>query len=270
MRFLIFKGGMGMIRKLTEKDKTVLMDYVKKEKELNLFVIGDVENYGFDEDFQKVWGEFNDKGEIIGILLKFYENCIVYSRDNFDIKGFLDIMKEENFKLLSGEKSIVEKFEKYHHFTSKRDTYFCKLDNDLKLKNTEILKKVKEVGIDDVEDIFKLYNLIKEFGNLSSLESMKRKYRDKTGRGYCIKENGELVSVAQTTAENSTSAMVIGVCTHPDYRRRGYASACMIKLCKELLAEDKSLCLFYDNPKAGKIYKELGFIDIGIWSMYYR
>lgn len=42
----------------------------------------------------------------------------------------------------------------------------------------------------------------------------------------------------------------------------------MTKLCHELLAEGKMLCLFYDNPEAGSIYKRLGFEDIGKWMMH--
>ncbi|MGP4075489.1 GNAT family N-acetyltransferase [Halobacillus sp. K22] len=64
------------------------------------------------------------------------------------------------------------------------------------------------------------------------------------------------------------SAMVVGVCTHPEHKNQGYASVCMTKLCQELLAEGKMLCLFYDNPEAGSIYKRLGFEDIGKWMMH--
>ncbi|SHH79317.1 hypothetical protein SAMN02745135_02158 [Caloranaerobacter azorensis DSM 13643] len=259
-----------MIRLLNDNDYDVFMDYVKREKELNLFIIGDAENYGFNNEFQKLWGEFNQKGELIGVLLKYFENFIFYSRDEFDVKGFYDIMKSEDFEMLSGEKSIVERFEKLHNFSKKRDTYFCKLDEGSKLEENELLAKVKKVELKDVDRIIELTKLIKEFSENISEESIRRKFEDNTGRGYFIEEDGKMVSIVQTTAENSTSAMIVGVCTHPDYRKRGYATACMTKLCRTLLNEGKSLCLFYDNPKAGKIYKRLGFKDIGIWTMYSR
>jgi predicted GNAT family acetyltransferase len=59
--------------------------------------------------------------------------------------------------------------------------------------------------------------------------------------------------------------MVVSVMTHPDYRRGGYATSCVSGLCEVLLSEGKSLCLFYDNPAAGNIYKKLGFEDIEKW-----
>jgi predicted GNAT family acetyltransferase len=77
-----------------------------------------------------------------------------------------------------------------------------------------------------------------------------------------------MVSTASTTAENSLSAMVVGVATLLEYKKKGYATQCMVKLCQQLLQEGKELCLFYDNPAAGAIYKRIGFQDIGFWMMY--
>lgn len=42
----------------------------------------------------------------------------------------------------------------------------------------------------------------------------------------------------------------------------------MVKLCDQLLKEEKELCLFYDNPEAGNIYRRIGFEDIGLWMLY--
>ncbi|RKD34258.1 GNAT family N-acetyltransferase [Thermohalobacter berrensis] len=258
-----------MIRLLNDNDYNLLMDYVKREKEINLFIIGDVENYGFNQDFQKVWGDFDDNGKLKGVLLKYRDSFVVYSRDDYDLEGFYNIMIKEDFKMLSGEKAIIERFEKLHNFSKKRETYFSKLDSMDKLENkNQLFSKVERINEEDAEDIANLYDLIDEFTTEVSVENLKKEIKEGFKRGYCIKDKGKIISVAQTTAENSSSAMIVGVCTHPDYRKKGYASACMNKLCRELLSEGKTLCLFYDNPNAGKIYKRLGFEDIGKWLMY--
>lgn len=65
----------------------------------------------------------------------------------------------------------------------------------------------------------------------------------------------------------SNSIMVIGVCTHPDFRGKGYASFCTAKLSYDMLKTAKRPCLFYDNPAAGKFLpqdriqrdREMGF-----------
>ncbi|MNB76202.1 Acetyltransferase (GNAT) family protein [compost metagenome] len=85
-----------------------------------------------------------------------------------------------------------------------------------------------------------------------------------------MEREGRVIATASTTAENSVSAMVISVATHPDYRGQGLASGVVSALCSELNTEGKSLCLFYDNPKAASIYKRIGFHDVGDWTMNYR
>lgn len=62
--------------------------------------------------------------------------------------------------------------------------------------------------------------------------------------------------------------MIVGVCTHKDYRNQGLASKLMTALVNDVLDEKQYVCLFYDNPAAGKIYKNVGFMDMGLWTMY--
>ncbi len=52
-----------------------------------------------------------------------------------------------------------------------------------------------------------------------------------------------------------------------EHRRKGYTSQILSKICSDLIAENKTPCLFYDNPKAGSIYHRLGFESIDSWMM---
>lgn len=87
----------------------------------------------------------------------------------------------------------------------------------------------------------------------------------KGSHAFGVYENGKLCSVAKTTAETEISAMVVGVATLPEYRGKGYAVACvneMINYCLVKLGM-KYICLFYNNPAAGRIYHKAGFEDLG-------
>jgi predicted GNAT family acetyltransferase len=64
--------------------------------------------------------------------------------------------------------------------------------------------------------------------------------------------------------------MVVSVMTRPGYRGRGYATACVSRLCADLLREGKRVCLLYNNPAAARIYRRLGFGDIGDWLVLRR
>ena len=120
------------------------------------------------------------------------------------------------------------------------------------------------------EELYKLRRSIEEFSEFPfSPEVLKKTFETNTGRTFYVREGNRIISSASTTAENSSSAMIIGVCTLKGYRNRGYATACITALCNELLEKGKSLCLFYDNPDAGRIYQRMGFREIGMWCMKY-
>ncbi|KFN01552.1 acetyltransferase domain protein [Bacillus clarus] len=57
-----------MIRKLTKKDNEQVFTFLKEEAAMNLFMIGDIEAFGYETDFQELWGNFNKDGTLKSIL----------------------------------------------------------------------------------------------------------------------------------------------------------------------------------------------------------
>lgn len=130
------------------------------------------------------------------------------------------------------------------------------------------LSSVRQATLGDVEELVDLLNSIPEFADSEqTVERKRRELEDGTSRAVYIREDDQMVATASTTAENSLSAMVVGVATLEDFKRKGYATKCMISLCSQLLSEGKEMCLFYDNLEAGVIYKRIGFKDIGYWML---
>lgn len=261
-----------MIRKLGEMDRDRLMDYLKPEKEVNLFMIGDLENYGFEKGFQEFWGEFDKEGNLTGVLLRYYSSFILYTRFPCSYEKFSDIIKSyDSVKVISGKQEIIEKLEPHMDLTKiqKRISYLCKLDMLNQSCTPPCSYKILPITPGDIDAVIEMLEDIEEFSNVSAnRESFLLEIEKGACRGYIIKDGDKIVSTARTAAENSFSAMVVGVATRKEYRRRGLASACMYRLCRDLLAEGKTPCLFYHNPEAGRIYKRLGFREIGKWVMY--
>lgn len=129
---------------------------------------------------------------------------------------------------------------------------------------------------DDAAKVVALYLQIEEFCDLYKEDNEKsikeiRFNLENGGRSYGIFQNGTLISVASTSAENSVSAMVVGVATLPSERKKGLAGSLVAKLCEDFLNENKQfLCLFYDNPEAGSIYHRIGFTELGNYSLLKR
>lgn len=111
---------------------------------------------------------------------------------------------------------------------------------------------------------------ISEFSNGSNnfKNILLNEFKAGTAHGYYVEVDGNIVSYAQASGENSMSAMVGSVMTDMKYRKSGFASACIKVLCNDLIKQGKALCLYYKNPEAGAIYRRIGFKEIGFWSMY--
>lgn len=261
-----------MIRQLTQEDQQACEQLLVSKPAENLFIISDIENFGFDQEFQKLWGEFDENGRLKAILLKYHSNYICYADGAFEGEEFASIINQDpEFRELSGLEEMTKEIFPHINRTKKhsRELYYAKLEKLEPFPFSNHEEKVELSTVDDVPAIAALFDQIEDFEESENREdSLRAGMESKSARTYYIKEGDKLVSSASTTAENTQAAMVVGVCTHPGYTKKGYASLCMRKLCKEVLAEGKSLCLFYDNPKAGSIYKRLGFKDIGFWTMH--
>lgn len=261
-----------MILKLEEKHRKQVIDFVSEEAEINLFFIGDIENYGFDNEIQDVWASFDASNNIEAVLLRYRVNFIPYFKDlSFDITPFVEIINTyEGQRFVSAKKSIADLFDVKMKTNSKKEMYFCALHSNEKLEK-EFTFDIRKAGLSDCNKIGKFLDEVPEFGSEYDREdALKNKINNQAGRIFFTQnEQGEILSTAITDAENKHSAMVMGVATKKEFRNQGRTSQCVSMLCNELLSEEKSLCLFYDNPDAGKIYKRLGFVDLDMWTMLY-
>lgn len=257
-----------MIRKLNQLDKEKVLKYISKQPSINLFLIGDIEQFGFDKDFQELWGKFDEEDHLKGVLLRYNNNFIPYYEDmDEDLEGFKEIIKSyDKNVMISGKEELVEQFKDVIGNYTERKTYFCELNDKSHLSNWD--ETVKLAIPQDANRIYEILETIEEFTIENDTEQIKDRLEDKSKRVYYIEnDENEIISISQTAAENSQSAMVVGVATRKGYREQGHMSKCLSRLCDDLLNEGKTLCLFYDNPKAGKVYHRIGFKEIGIWTM---
>lgn len=98
-----------MIRRLSEKDHEACMKLLKPKSAENLFILGDIEVYGYDQAFQKVWGDFDERGNLRAVLLKYYQNYIPYAPDDdFGHEGLAKVITSEpEFQNLNGLEHVV-------------------------------------------------------------------------------------------------------------------------------------------------------------------
>ncbi|PTX59384.1 hypothetical protein C8P63_11280 [Melghirimyces profundicolus] len=262
------------VRRLTEADRERTLSFLERESSLNLFIIGDIYNFGFKTDFQELWGDFDGTERLRAVLLRYHGNWIPCAAGDFDVEGFASVIREgKKVEMIHGIDRVIERFRKVSglpfRWDRMRHTHFAELTDPKKL--TEPAQSgtlsIRRMELPDVSALVALSRAIGEFTRPYREEELRQWLQSGDSRGYWVEEAGRAVAMARTTAENPASAMVVGVGTLPSHRRRGLATRLMGRLCREVLAEGKTLCLFYDNPRAGAIYRRLGFREIGFWNM---
>lgn len=81
------------------------------------------------------------------------------------------------------------------------------------------------------------------------------------GRFVGIRDNGVLVAMAGERLQTEEFIEISAVCTHPDYRGRGYGAALMRTVGARIIADGATPFLhsYADNTTAIGLYKSLGF-----------
>lgn len=264
------------MKKLNEENKKEVIEYLMREPEMNLFALGDIETLGIDSEKVSAYTSENwGNGIMPYFILDYLGDYLIYSHsENYNSQEVADFLRIKNARFVNGKQEIIAKLSSHFRVTSVTDTYMARLNfNSIKQleEHTLIIRRLKD---SDLKDIYLLYMQIEEFKNYyfdgGKEDAIKKISTDLNGNGriYGLFADNVLVSVARTTAETKHYAMVVGVSTIPEYRNRGYATYVVSKLCRDCLEEGmRFLCLFYNNPSAGKIYNQIGFEELGIFSM---
>lgn len=254
------------MRKLLNKDKNELLNYIKSEPEYNLFIYGDVMVYGLESETVEVF-VIDDVEEYDFIILRYFSNYIIYSKkQNYQLDKAIEFLQKQNVKGISGKGVVCQKLAQHFPSFVARPTYLARLTEKTEVNHNI---NVVEIKAESAREIYELFCQIKEFElrNQSDPEKEIEEIRanlTQMGHAFGIYENEKLCAVAQTSAENDASAMIIGVATLPEFRGRGYATAALNATTNHCFERGlKFVCLFYDNPLAGRIYKKAGFVELG-------
>lgn len=268
------------MRTLQEKDREEILKYVRKEPEMNLFLIGDLENYGVESETVNFYLH-EEKERWDFLILRFHQFYILYSQYvDYNAEEAIRFLKQqENPDCISGKTTLLERIAPAFPQWKIDSTYMSRCDavesdaeNVWKGTDNLVIRLLEKA---DVPEAIKLLSNISEFAKTYKKDETKEQARrmaeemekgSKAAVGGFL--DGRMISVASTSAENSESAMIVGVATIPEYRGKGYASAVVRALCRDCFMRGKRyLCLFYDNPVAGRIYNRIGFKEMGEYGM---
>lgn len=123
---------------------------------------------------------------------------------------------------------------------------------------------IREMKIEDYDNVFALWKTIKGFGIRSvddSREGIERFLKWNPGLSVVAEEDGKIVG-AILCGSDGRRGCLYHVCVHKDYRRQGIGKTmviwCMEKL-KELQINKVSLIAFTQNDIGNAFWKEIGW-----------
>ncbi|MCU9933304.1 GNAT family N-acetyltransferase [Mycoplasmopsis canis] len=265
---------MSRIKLATLEQKDAILKTIYEADPIQyLFFISDIEQFGLNSETTKTF-VYETENRFDGILMIFYNNLLIYKRDDF----------------IFPENDIINVIEKYDigniifspnfldTFLNMAESYKLKykLNNEkiLSLKKDDFLKEnnlnnlsSKPIEKKDLEKIVNSRRKITEFADVSAQGVQLKYLNDSFEKGYYQgyilydETNKIVVSHAGTAAKIKNVAMIGGVFTLNEHRGKGYANDCVLSLCLKLLNQNITPVLFFDNPIAGKMYYKIGFKD---------
>ncbi|AEV29281.1 putative acyltransferase [Sphaerochaeta pleomorpha str. Grapes] len=259
------------VRKILNCDIPLVLEYIKKEREMNLFLEGDIEQYGLEGPIVELFA-FSEPWDCI--LLRYFQNYVIYSsNEDYKAADVAAFLKDKKVQVISGKESLLKMISPYYPSLKIQGTYLCRCESGTKRETVYGNREIRKLDSNDAESLAALYKTIKEFSKPYIEHEAEKIQELKESLGlaslaFGLFEGPLLVSAGYATAKTKSGAMIVGVATREGYRQKGYATQVVDALCSESFDSGLSfLCLFYDNPKAGEIYRKIGFKEIGRWGM---
>lgn len=265
------------MRKLGESDRARLLEYLSGEPECNIFIIGDIENFGFDDENVEVFAHEREGGGLDSVALRFFANYVVYAAaPDFDAEVLAKFLNSRKHDLISGKGDVCRALMPYLEGLKLRETRLagCREPREFPLEAEGLT--MRRMRADEAETLVELFCEIDEFcdsyieGEMRARRIEEKRAEIERGSEVCfgVFSGSELVSTAAVAACCSVGGMVVGVATRKGRRGRGLASGVVSAVCRERISAGcRTLAIFYDNPEAAKIYEKIGFVEVGDYGM---
>ena len=264
-----------IVRLLTPDDGPALERLFRRDPLRFLTPRMNLEVYGFDQEIVRPWGAFTPDGsELEGLFLRYSNTIIVADLDGSTASVFAPLIDNESG--VAGVRGTVETVRRIRanlrRYTQNgiEQSIFMQLRMPPRCP-PEILPLARRACPDDLDMLAALYSgaftMFRTRANVASKLAETRVYV--VDEPASTRQPVRILSCALLNMEGRDAGLIGGVFTHANARGHGYAAACTAALSLDLQRDGKLPCLFYENPVAGRIYRNMGFEEAGQWAVLY-
>ncbi|RIK39218.1 MAG: hypothetical protein DCC55_18705 [Chloroflexi bacterium] len=259
-----------MIRLLTEADRTAVQQLLKREPQLNLYLLGNLEKLGFVHELSQFWGDFDGDdgtGELRGVINRYMTGWAIYGRPDADWAGLAQVLDRHSLPAErlqdnpGGTPSLLPFLQRYEMAKIVVEELMELGEGALRPVAPRPGVTIRRATMNDADALIAFYADADEMTRTPA--GVIRPIQDT--RIWFAAEGDNILSAALTNAETAEYAMIGGVYTKPAARGRALSQAVCTALCQDLIASGRQPVLYWGNAAAGAVYRKLGFRAIGHW-----
>lgn len=190
-----------------------LLDYYKKDLRNCLYGYIDIKKYGIEDPNLNLYYSEKD-GALNAVATEYYGGIQLYSFENRgDLENILSFLREKEGPSINGSRELLEQI-----YPCLKAEYELAVGFVSRMGNgcleTEEPEEVEEAGEEDYLEIARLICSDRELGGLSDPGKLSRQFlmrsRERFGRHFIIRQDGEIVCHAATYAEADNLAALAG------------------------------------------------------------
>lgn len=121
-------------------------------------------------------------------------------------------------------------------------------------------------SLNSFDEFKKLYDFVGYEGSFEAwYADISRRVRTGTSAACCVLENGKMISCAVLSSIYDNCAVLSGVQTKPEFRKKGIGSGVVSHICRQVPG---TVYIMRELNKNEHFYSELGFKNNGKWRIY--
>ena len=263
------------LKPLAQSDRYLLSDLCKVDPVRFLTPLLNIDYYGLEGPFLRAWAAISvTSGAPCGLLFRLNNTIIAADTDGRCSAAFTRLIDGET--RIAGVRGTVEAVSGIHAGVRNyrpvawEDSYYMQLNTPPVCK-TELIQAARLAVPEDIDMLSALY------GDAGPMFRSRANVAEKLATTTVVvveepelgRRPARIVSAGLLSPDGEAAGLIGGVYTMPTVRGRGYAAAVVSYLSLYLQQRGKLPVLFYENPVAGRVYRRLGFEEVGRWAVLY-
>ncbi|MCU0722791.1 MAG: hypothetical protein MUC63_04125 [Planctomycetes bacterium] len=178
-----------------------VMALLRRDPARTVFLVGDIENFGYKTDFQDVWGEVAGE-EIRAVLLRYFGHFLIHAQGPFDLDEFARVIEGgPAVDQLSGSPEACEPLARRLGFKKLRTLRLLALDPGGFRFGAAAGVGPRRAAVADLDAMLAFQSSIPEFGRgEAARDGIRKNLESGTGRTYLVEDGGEIVATASSAA----------------------------------------------------------------------